>query len=397
MQLNDKKFRLAILASHPIEYQGPLFQKLAKEHDIDLHVYYCWKFGVENETFDTGFNRKIRWDIPLLEGYSYSFLANLSLFPSGGFFGEMNPGIISAVTKRKHDAFLVLGWSSFTSWLLYLTSFVRGVPVLIRGENPLSLEFKKPAWKRAVKKLILGFLFRRAAVLLPIGKENEKFYEYYGAPKKKLFFAPYAVDNDRFVADGEKYRDRCAALKKELGIDSGKPVILFVGKLIPRKRPMDLLRAYESVSDRATLVYVGDGTLQASLKAYAREKKLTNVHFLGFQNQAGLPRLYASADIFALPSGWETWGLVVNEAMCFSLPIIASNVLGCIPDLVYHGENGYVFNVGDISAFSGYLRILVNDPKKRLDFGRRSFEIIKNYSYERDIESMRNAVAYIKK
>lgn len=388
MPSKDKKIRLAILASHPIEYQGPLFQKLAKEPEIELHVYYCWKFGVGKETFDPGFNRTIKWDLPLLEGYSWSFLRNLSLRPSGKFWGEVNPGIITKINKKRHDALIVLGWSSMTSWLAYFTAFFRGVPVFMRGENPYSQEFSKPAYKRIFKRPLLRLLFGITAGILYIGKENRRFYEFYGAPKEKLFFVPYAVDNERFMRQRDDYADQKEKLKKEIGIVPGKMVILFVGKLIPLKRPLDLARAYSKINGKAVLLYVGDGILRPELEKYAAENNLKNLKVLGFKNQTELARYYSIGDVFALLSDSETWGLVVNEAMCFGLPIVISDVPGCGPDLVRHGENGYVFPVGNVAALAQKLADLLDNPEQRKEFGRKSLEIIRDYSYQKDIEEI---------
>lgn len=410
MKSRDRKFRLAVLASHPIEYQGPLFREIAKEPGIDLHVYYCWKFGVKKPTFDPGFGQKIKWDIPLLEGYSFSFLQNWSLKPSGRFLGEINPGIILRINKKRHDALLVLGWSSMTSWLGYLAALFCGTPFFVRGENPLNQEFGKPAWKRLVKKFPLRFLFRGATAILYIGKENRKFYEYYGAPKEKLFFAPYAVDNERFMREAENLRPQKNNFKKELGIAPGEPVILFAGKLIDKKRPLDLLKAYELLLTKnykpktknypqPALVFVGDGPLRSEVEIYIKENRLRNVFVTGYINQGGMPRFYVLADVFVLPSGQgETWGMVINEAMCFGLPIIISDVVGSAPDLVEDDENGFIFPMGDIEALAGALaKILGADEKKERVFKKKSLEIIQKYSYEEDIKQIVRLTAGLKK
>ena len=161
---------------------------------------------------------------------------------------------------------------------------------------------------------------------------------------------------------------------------------------------MDLLRAYHSLTHNSKLIihllFVGDGALRPELENYAKQHNLNGVHFAGFKNQTELPCYYAIADIFVLPSGaGETWGLAVNEAMCFSLPIVVSSMVGCGPDLVKEGINGYIFPMGNIKRLTLYLKDLTGDKEKRKLFGHKSGELIQAYSYEKDIKGMLQAFA----
>ncbi len=132
--------------------------------------------------------------------------------------------------------------------------------------------------------------------------------------------------------------------------------------------------------------------MRNELEEYCKEHNLKNVHFVGFKNQTELSDYYAVADIFVLPSGaGETWGLVVNEAMCFGLPVVVSSVVGCGPDLIHEGKNGYIFQVGDVRALSGYLALLIKNKSTRRNFGVESLKIIRNYNYEKDLEGMSEA------
>ena len=136
--------------------------------------------------------------------------------------------------------------------------------------------------------------------------------------------------------------------------------------------------AYEKVDlENKALVYLGDGYLRRDLEEYVKEKKLEDVYFLGFKNQTAIPGYYVMSDIFVLPSTiGETWGLVVNEAMCFHLPVIVSDMVGCVKDLVRHGENGFIFKTRNIDELSGYLIKLLLEPELRAKMGKRSLEII---------------------
>ncbi len=388
--------KIAIIASHPVQYQTPFFKKLAKESWIDLTVYFCWDFGIES-TYDKQFGRELKWDIPMLGGYHHVFLKNFSPKPSSDFWGQINPGIIKKLYVNKYDTVLVYGWNSFTNWLVFLTAFFLKIPIFLQGESPLNQELKKNNFKIHLKKLVLGNLFKTINSFLYIGKENKKFYAYYGVPEKKLFFSPYAVDNERFMKAKTEIDKNTA--RKKINIPAESFVVLFVGKLIEKKRPMDLLCAYELLTANyqlpviPSLVFVGDGTLRQSLEDYVKARHLKNVFFLGFQNQLDLPFCYAAADVFVLPSGLgETWGLVVNEAMCFGLPVLVSDIVGCGPDMVRSKENGFICKVGDIKSLSENILSLVMDSNLKKIFSRKSEELVKNYSYEKDISGLANAL-----
>ena len=400
---NDrKKYRLAALTSHPIQYQGPLFKKIAEHPQIHFSVYFCWEAARKGEAFDAEFGKKIQWDIPILQGYTHIFLKNWSPKPSSEFWGQINFGIMRELIGNKYDAVLIFGWNSFTNWLAFLMCFLTRTPILLRGENPLNQESDKNKLKIIAKKIILGGLFKIVSAFLYIGEENKKFYEYYGVPERKLIFCPYAVDNERFMRSNREYTNskRIYEFRKNLGISKSDVVILFVGKLIEKKQPMDLLQAYEVLTKsyklkaKSSLVFVGDGALRGEMEKYVKNHNLPNVHFLGFQNQTEISKFYAISDVLVLPSGaGETWGLAVNEAMCFGLVPVVSDLVGCAPDLVQHGENGFIFPLGDSDALASYLRELAVYGAKRESFSKKSFEIIQGYSYDKDIEAIAEVLA----
>ena len=379
--------RVAFLISHPIQYNSPLFKKIAEEPGIDLTVYYCSKEGLERME-DKGFGKDIAWDIPLLEGYKYKFLNNYSMLHTVSFapFGLFNPGIISELKRGKFDALIVHGWNYLTYWLAFAAAFYLKLPLILRSEMHLNQELLKPKWKLFLKKFLLGALFRGASGFLAIGTENREFYRFYGADEKKIFMVPYSVDNERFMAENKKLKMEREGLREGLGISRDAKVILFAGKLIPKKRPLDLLKAYGKVTaaDKA-LVFVGDGRLRGELESFAKERRLENVFFAGFKNQSEIAQFYALSDILVLPSvAGETWGLVVNEAMCFGLPVVVSDLCGCVADLLEDGRNGYKFRAGDIDSLVSAIDKVMQEGQLP-GMGGESLRIIAKWSYQEEI------------
>ncbi len=390
--------KLLVVSSHPAYYKVPIFRRLHLSQDVDLTVVYCTKLGV-GLSHDKQFGKRIEMGIPVFGGYNHQFLKNYSPSPANSFFGQINPLIIKEVVFGKYDAVMIQGWNSFTNWMAVLACILSSTPIFIRCESPLNQEKQKHGFKQHIKKILLKSLFRKISAFLYIGSQNKKFYEHYGVPGDKLFFTPYAVDNERFQKAARELKSKRREFRKELGIKPEDLIILFVGKLIEKKRPFNLLKAFSllntkyNVQNIVHLVLVGEGKLRPELEKYAKQKKLKNVHFVGFKNQMELPKYYTMADIFVLPSGvGETWGLVVNEAMCFGLPVIVSDLPGSGFDLVDPGNNGFVFPLGEIGKLVEKLKILAENGERRKKFGEKSLEIIKKHSYEEDVEGIVRAL-----
>lgn len=382
------KKKILVVASHPIQYQAPFFKKMAESVDFEPLILFCWDFGTK-ESVDPEFGLKIKWDTPLLDGYQYKFLKNFSFNPSSQFWGQINLEIIKEILVFKPDFILILGWNSFTNWLSIFTAWILGIPLILKGENPLNQEYLKAKWKLLIKNIILRSFFKGVSAFLYVGKENKKFYEYYGVPQEKLFFGPYAVDNNFFFEKGNVLKDKKEEFRREYGLKPEDTVLLFVGKFIDKKRPQDLLEAYKIAliqNPNLKLLFVGDGELRSDLERSS--KNLPGVIFVGFKNQTELPRFYTLADVFVLPSGaGETWGLVVNEAMCFGLPVVVSNVVGCSSDLVLENKTGFIFqykNVEDLSE-----KILLSEKLKNNNISK---DLVKEYDFSRNLKSLEEII-----
>jgi glycosyltransferase involved in cell wall biosynthesis len=200
-----------------------------------------------------------------------------------------------------------------------------------------------------------------------------------------MFRAPYSVDNAFFRGEGARLAPHREEIRRSFGITDAHPVVLFAGKLIPKKQPLRLLDAFASVraGRPCSLLIAGDGPLRSAMESAVRRQAIPDVHIAGFLNQHELPRAYVAADVFALPSNLhETWGLVVNEAMNFGLPVVVSDRVGCADDLVQQGENGMVVHHDDTAALARSIASLVDDEGLRRRFGAASRARVARYSIE---------------
>lgn len=365
--------RIAILTSHPIQYQAPLFRELASR-DIELKVFFCWDFGVE-KTFDREFGKTFRWDIPLLEGYEYEFIPNIS--PRKGthhFLGLVNPSAPFRILSWKPDVVILHGYAHLTDHLVFQSSRLRGVPVMMRGDSYLLN--RRSYWITVAKRYTLGPLLRSLDGVLSIGTLNRRYYEYYGVRDERIFFAPYSVDNSFFRKDVERNREMANQWREQLGIRAEDIVILFAAKLISRKGCADLIRAYVAKQrENATLIIAGEGPLRRDLESLASSFPRASTKFVGFINQSQMTTLYALGDLFVLPSYYEPWGLAINEVMNLGCPVVVSDMVGCAPDLVSE-KNGWVFSTGDVDALDSVLTEALGDREMLKSKGENSLALV---------------------
>lgn len=342
--------RLAIITTHPIQYNAPFFRRLAERGNIHPGIFYTWGKTVLENKFDPGFGKTVEWDIPLLSGYEYYFTDNTAAHPgSHHFTGIRNPHLIREIINWKPDALLIYGWS-FQSHLACMRYFHGKLPVLFRGDS--TLLDAGSGWKAFIRKCFLRWVYRYVDTALYTGKNNADYFRACGLRENQLVFAPHVVDNSRFADTPERnYATRALAMRRGFGISDTDTVFLFAGKLEPKKDPELLIRAFTSLQRTGIhLLVAGIGVLEQRLKELAGNDK--RIHFAGFHNQSEMPVLYRVANWFVLPSQGpgETWGLAVNEAMACGVPVIASNRCGCTADLVKPGENGYDFPAGSLQA-----------------------------------------------
>jgi glycosyltransferase involved in cell wall biosynthesis len=374
--------RVAHLVSHPIQYFAPLYRELARRPDIDLTVYF-YSDATTREFVDAGFGRALTWDTPLLEGYRYRFMPSASRTDiSGRFFKRPNLDIVGEIASGAYDVLWVHGYAHLTTWLAIAAARARGVRVLIRDEQ--TLLHSRPLARSAMKAVALRALFSQTSALY-IGEANRRYFAHFGMPSKRMHAARYCVDNAYFQARARELVSRREELRAHFGIEGDAPVVLFAGKLIDKKQPLRLIEAFARVRAQrpCALLIAGDGPLRGEAERLVAAFGLPDVRFAGFLNQGELPDAYAAADVFVLPSRLhETWGLVVNEAMNFALPVVVSDKVGCAEDLVRHGANGFVVRHDVTGELAQAIETLVSDAELRARFGAVSRRIIDRYSIE---------------
>lgn len=395
----SQPLRLAYFVSHPIQYQAPLLRRIAQEPDIALKVFFSSDVSVRGY-IDQGFGVRVEWDTPLLEGYRREFLPTLRKVKKGaspGFLQPLNYGIARRLRQGQFDAVWVHGYNYLTNLQAIRAANSMGIPVLLRAESTLH-DRPRSRMKLAAKHLFFDWLKPRVSAVLSIGKENTAYWQHHLGSDFPLFQFNYAVDNQFFQTACAHASATREEFRASLGLEPGRPIVLFAAKLSPRKRCGNLLDAYLRLAathqDGALpyLLLVGDGEQRQILETRAKQAPAGAVRFLGFRNQSELPRFYDLCDVFVLASIDEPWGLAVNEAMNSGRPIIVSDEVGCRPDLVRDGVNGFVVRAGDVDGLAESLRRVLADLVAARAMGAESLHIVDGYSFERNVAGLRQAL-----
>lgn len=368
--------RLAIISTHPIQYHAPVFQLLAKE--LTLNVFYTG--GELLNKYDSGFRQHIEWDIPLLSGYGYTFLENTAKDKGSHHFnGIVNPDGIQRIRAFQPDAILIYGWA-YQSHLNIMRYFKGKIPVCFRGDS--NLLDQQQGLKNIIKRIALKWVFSHIDMAFYVGSANKAYFKRYGLKENQLVFAPHAIDNNRF---GENRTAEVDQLKKTLKIKPSDLVLLFAGKLEPKKDPELLLDAFLSLGkENIHLLMVGNGVLEERLKTRGQGKR--NIHFLPFQNQTQMPPVYQACDLFCLPSKGpgETWGLAVNEAMAAGKAVLVSDKVGCAEDLAQK-PYGTIFKSGNLEDLIQKLIALTDNKDTLKKMGEHAHEYIQKWSFEEQV------------
>ena len=375
--------KIAYFVSHPIQYQAPLLRKISEECGFDLHVFFLSDLST-GSYLDTGFGQSIEWDIPLTSGYSHEFLESTFL---NGDFSLKNPkvklrSVFKAIRKESWDAVWIHGYGNMALLAVLVLARLKGLPYFYRADSTLLCSSPSTA-----KDLFLSSLVKNAQALLWSSTDNLEYYKHYGAKESQLFFMPLAVDNEAFQKQ----------LKPKKSVTNAPVKFLFASKFVSRKKADLLLHAFANLPDefrsRATLTLAGSGPLQHQLEEQTVNLQLeNNISFVGFVNQQQMPTLLCEHDVFVLPSVMEPFGLIVNEAMNLSKPVIVTDQVGCARDLVEHGLNGWVAKADDVASMTSVLLSALESSANLEDMGKQSLKRINQWGFNQNVEGLSQAV-----
>jgi glycosyltransferase involved in cell wall biosynthesis len=361
--------RVAVVSPEPTPYRAPLFDRIASNADIDLTVIYAARSVARRS-----------WTVE--PAHRHVFLRGVGVPGAERILRHqypVTPGISRALRRAQPDVVVVSGWSTFASQGALAWCRAHRVPYVLLVESH-DLDPRNP-WRRALKGAVVPRLLRGAANVLVVGSAARESVVARGARSVRLFAN---------TIDVGAWTSRATELQRRRTDDD--VLVLSVARLVPEKGTDDLIRAVAEAGDpRLRLVVAGDGPERRALVDLAAELGV-RLTILGHVAEAELAQLYVDADVFALLSHHEPWGVAVNEAAASGLPLLLSDRVGAASDLLAEGRNGFVVPAGDVPAAAAALNRLVADAALRQELGAHSRELVRGWGYEPSVDNFVAAV-----
>jgi glycosyltransferase involved in cell wall biosynthesis len=362
--------RLVLLTEIIAPYRIPVFNALARRSEIDLHVIF---FAETDSTLR-------QWLVHKEEiKFSYQVLPSWRR-RVGKFHVLLNFGLGAALRHWSPDVIICGGYNYLASWQALWWARRKRLPFVAWVESTIRDHRENHTLVESLKVTFLN----RCDAFVVAGKSSTEYVKSFEPRSDRVYLAPDAVDTELFAQRAGAVRNDAAMHRKTLGLP--ERFFLFVGRLIAGKGVFDLLEAYRTLSPEVRsevgLVFVGNGVARPELERRAVDISPGSIHFIGFAQRDELAGYYALAETFVFPTHSDPWGLVVNEAMACSLPIICSSAAGCAEDLVTHDWNGRLVPAHEVARLASAMLDLARDEKMRLKMGTRSRQRIDQYSPE---------------
>lgn len=381
-----KKSKVLLLHNIYTPYIVPLLNKLHQSPEIDLKVFF------------TSFSSPERSWIPIKDlNFHYSILPKIAISYRGKdyFSYVINPTVLYHLWKEEMDILISAGYDSFSSQVGFFFCKAFGKSYILWSGSTRY----EDNWRRRVASPLVKIMVRNADALLAYGSRSKDFLIDLGAKGERTFIAQNTVDIDYFAGRSRLSEGQRHQLKEGIGIKTSR-VILYVGQLIERKGLQYLLPAFGKLKKEnpdVSLLVVGEGNQEKQFRMLCQNEKITDVFFIGHRDYGQLPEYYGISDVFVLPSLEEVWGLVVNEAMACSLPVIVTRVAGASADLVKEGINGFIVREGNVDDLYRALKLIADDRSLRRRMGKTSFELIQGFSIEQAAQRFFEAIEYCSK
>jgi len=390
--------RLAIIATHPIQYQVPIWRALAADPALEVEVFYATDMSIRGYR-DVEFGRTVKWNVPLLEGYRSMFLSVDPTITAISRFRPTARGLLPQIHRFRPQVALLNAYGTLFWVQAFFLLRALGIPIIFRHEAS-DTAMARGMVKSVVRDCLLRSLYSRVSMFAAIGQSSRRHLSRLGVDESRTESSPYNVDSDLMKNLATIWIPQRESLRSNMGISPTGCALIFSGKLVPKKDPLLVLKALQLVSsaarERLHLLVIGDGVLRSELETGGREVLGRRFHCPGFVNQHELGRWYAAADCLVLPSRrgcGETWGLVVNEAFHFGLPAIVSDGVGCQPDLVTDCTTGRIFQSGNAQSLAQAIQEMTDElPARRMDYGALVRSRIDGFSTARAAEGLVAAV-----
>jgi len=284
---------------------------------------------------------------------------------SGWHRKELKDRIRSILDKVEPDVIVTTGWADKEYHMALLWAKRRNIPGVVISDSTRN-DVRRYRILEWIKKQIIS----NYSSALVAGKRSQRYLQSLGMNSGTIFTPWDVVDNNYFYSFSKSLK------KNQLHIEKyslPEKFLLCVSRFIPKKNIPGLIRAYGQFTNTKEcidihLVILGSGEMETEIREYIENSNLKNfIHLFGFVQYTELPFFYGKALALILPSFFDQWGLVVNEALACEIPVIVSKTCGCVEDLVFDGKNGYVIDPNDIESISRAMAEVVKGKLTGLD------------------------------
>lgn len=364
------KKRLAIIVSHPIQHFCPLYANWAKNDLWEIKVFFASNAGAK-PYFDENFKKMITWEGLRLEQFAHEFLNGEQDIPVNASTDASN--LANSLQTFAPDAVLTYGYDQRLQRRAKRWAISQGIPVIYFADSELRQQ--RSIIKQWLKKLWLPYYFQEITSFLVTGNANEVYYVHYGVPQSKMIRSSYPIDRDLYEDAWNNRENLSASIRAKYEIPVDSVVVSMAGKLIDRKRQIDLIHALSKVKNcHITLLLIGTGEKEEAWKIAASEIKHHRIIFAGFIEAHHLPAYYAASDIYAHVSEAEPHSVAVSEAIYMGCPVIISHTCGSygMDDDVQVGVNGYVFPCKNIDQLAQKIEHLATNYELRNSMSTQS-------------------------
>lgn len=347
--------KVLFISNQPSPYRVSFFNELSK---------YC-ELTVVFEVRDAK-NRDVKWKCDESMDFRCIFLNAIARNAASGFC----PNVVRYIRTYRNDIIILGNYSTPTGLLSTLYMKLHHISYILNADG--GFVSKESVLKSRVKRYFIG----SADYWLSSGVVCSRYWVHYGADAAKIFHYPFAAD--RKIANEDVIDiDSKRLLREKLGIRE-KKMILFVGQFIFRKGLDILLGACWNLCETA-VVMVGGSDVKSFLPE-DRNELPKHFYIEGFKEKTALREYYQAADIFVFPTREDIWGLVINEAMTYGLPVVTTDRCGAGLELVKNGENGYLVPVDDVEKLRESIEHLLDDDDLRRHMSDANRKKMENYT-----------------
>jgi glycosyltransferase involved in cell wall biosynthesis len=306
--------------------------------------------------------------------------------------------LVRLLLQHKPAVIITSANESPQTLLSILVSKFRRIPVVLWSESWGASErwLVSPWWKKLYRQMRAKWATPRADAVIVGGTRCLEYHRRLGVAENRIFFSPQSTI-DHYSLAGPNEADQASRAGEH-------PInVLYFSRIVRYKGLDVLLRAFAGLvvsHPEAHLLIVGEGPFRKDCERLRDDRRIPHVHFLGSVPNEEAWRYYQQADIFVLPCSGkgqpEAWGLVVNEALSMSLPVVTTEAVGCVPELVQQGRNGYVVAPDDAEALRQALQKLAEDRPRREQMGKESRAIFEEFnSYEKEYRGFDAAIRFV--